>query len=324
MSCSKQFTIPSGCQLLTCEIKTPYPLPTDLINFGVGTVQLGAYSPDYCYFLQLTNTPDFTITHFNKYDPATNSLVVKASIAGTVDSGVAYDSANKKFVCSNGTDVLIFDPVTETISDTFACNGVATTLLYIASKQKVYGQSVGGIGVIDVAARTSTVLGVVAHHLSNLTYASLNDSLYGTWITGAGGNLVKFSLVTNLSTNFLTVTGISVQWIPDTSLILIFDANNWYEWEPLTDTQVGGGISTEDFRWTMFYSTADQLVYGIGYSATTTDGAIMSFDPVTHVAENLFDDYWYKGAYEINGSSVFAIGQDIVSSVNLVRRMCLN
>lgn len=301
-----------------------------------------AYAPDLCYCL-VAGT-DGATTYFFKYEPATNTMVLKGTHAGApANVNMAYDVAHQKFVTATGATVVIFDPVSEAITD-FASGvtGTINALTYVAfGYDRIYGHmgqdGLGQryIGYIDLDLLTVVQLGVcptfgaVNPSVYNLAYSPLADCLYGCWQTGISKGLFEFDLQINSGVHFFTGVATWAQffccWDTERELLVCL-GQAIKEVDVILASIVRSTLvdaSLESLRWFPWYIGSMNRVFAIGYDAIGDKvvGRYMTEAPYTSTMVK--DDYLYDGLVNFDEGSFFAVANTKPVGVNGWRRLCL-
>jgi len=341
MSCVKELNMSGGCTLEACTEEAQVPIsgtPTLTAEY------LTAFSPDLCYCLVAAWDAGFTTTYFFKYEPASNTMVLKGSHAGSAgNSQMVYDSAHQKFVLPIGATVVIFDPVSETITD-FASGvtGTISQLTYVEyGYNKIYGNmgqdGLGQkyVGYIDLDLLTVVQLGVcpsvgpVNPLAYNLAYSPLADCLYGCWQSGINHGLFEFDLQINSGAHFFTADPTFAQvfcvWDTDRELLICL-GQAIREVDVILASIVRSTIvdaTLESLRWFPWYISSMSRVFAIGYDSIGDKvvGRYMTAAPYTSTAVKT--DYLYDGLVNLDEGSFFAVANTKPAGVNGWRRLCL-
>lgn len=339
LACSKEYTLKvvAGCLMLTCETKASSPLAGgEHMNERVGF----AFAPDRCYCAFIAHKSDYTETYFYKYDPATNTVTKKATMAYDSDGNLLYHPTQKKFVFVTLRKVTVFDPVTETITDTFAVPNYTFCALYVPEKDLIYansdldGSGNHGMAAIDIVARTCTRLAWIpvafggAHPYGyDYAYCPVNNCLYGPFVTGVCSGLLKFDLTTNTTTFIYLDLGASICWDSDRSLLVVVYGLKASDVNPLTDTIVRETYSAQNIQYVRGASYVSSLrkVFAYGYDNDTpdSDGVIIQYDPSVPSVTRKFNDTGYTMLDPVSGTSFMAAVYDLVSSVEGAKKLCM-
>jgi len=339
MSCYKTLDFePAACLLATGEDKPQVQTVGEYVyEDGMG------YAPDYCYCLIIT-TITGNETYWKKYEPATNSLVLKATTPWGTSYDMTYDATHKLFVCSTGVGVtsriLTFDPVTET-TDSFltGVTGWVGDLFYVPEKGFCYG-NIGEdgtgrhyVGYVDLDLRVVVQLGVIPNYGGstpfgyNLTYSPVSNCIYGAWITGLGAGLLRFDLATNTGTHLFTGLGtwgaIDCCWDSDRELLICCGSGGFvYEVNTATDTiSLTTNISSAtiySFAWRPFYVSSLHKVVATGHNQDG-DHCVMTYDTLDQSAQIVFSDYEYWTVQQLVDGSFMSNAEDPVE--NGIRRI---
>lgn len=341
MSCVKQLTMSGGCTLETCSEENQVPIsgtPTLTAEF------LTAFAPDLCYCLVAGWDAGLTTTYFFKYEAATNTMTLKGSHAGVAgNSPMVYDVAHQKFVMPFGSTVVIFDPITETVSD-FA-SGVTGSILALTYVEYGYNRIYGHMGVdglgqyyvgyIDLDLLTVVQLGVTPAvgpanpFVYNFAYSPLADCLYGCWQSGISKGLFEFDLQINNGVHFFTGVPAWAQffcvWDIDREL-LICTGQLIREVDVILASIVRSTLvdaTLESLRWFPWYISSMKRVFAIGYDSIGDKcvGRYMTEAPYTSTLVK--GDYLYDGLVNFNDGSFFAVANTKPAGVNGWRRLCL-
>lgn len=343
MGCTKTLTLSTvTCELETCETKPWLSVAPKFTDNST------AYASDICYCLVVTINGLGTESYFSKYDPATNTLVAKATYLGYVRGPIVYDEKHQKFVGNDllSSKIVLFDPLTSALS-TFDPGFACGSFVYIPEKQKVYGtMGTSGLGeyyagYIDLDLLTVVQLGVIPlwnvppptpYQPYNWTYAPLNDCLYGAWINGFGQSaLIKFNLATNTGSHIMSAVpgGLFAKhltWDSDSALILACCGGTVKEIDVLTETVLNSTVSAPpgssvDVR--PVYVSSLKKMFAIGNDGGAGD-VIKSYNTQTLVIATAQSDYDYSDwITPIKDGSFMAVAADLITSDNGVRRLCL-
>jgi len=341
MSCVKSLNMSGGCTLETCSEATQVPIsgtPTLAPEF------LTAFAPDLCYCLVCGWDAGTTTTYFFKYEPGSNTMTLKGSHAGASgNSPLVYDVAHQKFVLPMGPIVVIFDPVTETVSD-FASGvtGAILALTYVEyGYNKIYGHmgqdGLGQmyVGYIDLDLLTVVQLGVCPSvgpanpFVYNFAYSPLADCLYGCWQTGISKGLFEFDLQINNGVHFFTGVPAWAQffcvWDTDRELLICL-GQAIKEVVVILASIVRTTLvdaSLESLRWLPWYISSMKRIFAIGYDSIGDKvvGRYMTEAPYTGTMVKA--DYLYDGLVNLDEGSFFAVANTKPAGVNGWRRLCL-
>lgn len=332
MGCRRSIPFASACALETCTTAAR----TDSGHAGADVVNEKSlcFAPDLCYAMVQTWDAAFTEFYISKYDPATNALVQKATrLGGDLLGRWTYAASHKLFVSASGTDIFLYDPITETI-DSFAsgvATGVIQELVYVPQKGFVYGEmgtdgtGLNYIGYVDLDLRIVVQLGTIPAfgpskpRPYNLVYVPVNNCLYGCWATGLNANVAKFNLTTNIGVATIAggVEGVEMALDTDRNL-LIASLNQAHEIDPTTDalvrsTAIAPGTA---LAYTPFYSSALKKVVGISTGRTVT-----TYNTLTYATTDVFTDFTYYGLRQLKDGSVLTNAYD--APKDGVRRLCV-
>lgn len=360
MACTKTLTLSTiTCELETCSTEARVDLGTKQINFSPI-----AFAEDLCYCLVMASNDLYTQSYFFKYEPATNTLVLKQTYPGDVEGPVVYDAKHRKFVTNEvaSDKIILYDPITETISTFNTGVGASSPRIYIPEKEKTYGTfgiDGGGLhyfGYLDLDLLTAVQLctlpsgaplglGVGLSPYS-YAYASVNDMIYGD-TQGAGAAFGQLALVkvdlTGPSSSIVYATGAllpavaayEIAWDSDAALILVACNNSVTEVDVVgmtffnTTPTVGGN----SFTYRPVYVSSLKKLFAIGWDNTVGRWAIFSYNTMTLALTVAMNDLNYAGVIGggFGGSALcqFKDGSFISSAsdaafVNCgVRKLCL-
>lgn len=300
------------------------------------------FAPDLCYAMVQSFNAGFTEYYVSKYNPATNALDKKATQASVfpILDRWTYDASHKLFVGSRQTDVVLYDPITETI-DVFASgisSGVLSAFVYVPSLTRVYGligtdgSGLSYVGYVDIDLRIVVALGTIPAvgaskpKPANLVYVPSTNCLYGCWITGLGAGMAKFDLATNIGTPSVGLGGIdAVEICLDTDRNLIIASfSNVKEFDPNTELIVrttpitaGGGI-----RFTPHYVSSLKKVIGCGVDTYLTgNDAVLSYSTFDYSSMTELNDYEYLSVEQFKDGSFISDAYNAPKEG--VRRLCL-
>lgn len=340
MGCSKTLVLGTA----TCELDTC----TTAAQVSVGTKWvLGTdFASDLCYCAVITNKNDYSEAYWNQYNPATNSLDLKATFPGDMGGTIAYDAQHQKFVTRNtlSSKIVIFDPVSNAVSTIDPGYGCGS-FLYIPEKQRIYGTMgfVGGwvVGYIDMDLLTVVQLAAIPAYAGffyqpySWEYVPLNDCMYGGWINGFGQSaLIKYDFASNTATHIMdAVPGglypISTRYDPDTSLLLACCNGYLNEINVLTNsivntTLVPGGSAL----YAGPYVSSLKKLFFTGWDNITGFGVIESYHTPDLAMARVLDDYDYidqdgNRLLSFKDGSGLSFAADLVSGDNGIRRLCL-
>lgn len=339
MGCRRSIPFVSSCALEVCENKSRIGIVATPSEY-MSTRRDIAFAPDLCYCAVATR--DATNQYIYKYEPSTDTIVNKATVAGVsalASSGLVYDAAHQKFVWAIDSNVHIFDPLTDTV-DSFD-SGITKlwTFLYVPQKSRIYGlmgtdgTGLTYIGYIDLDLRIVVQLGVLPAvgpakpRPNSLIYVPSTDSLYGCWQTGFGNAMARFNLATNVATSvFCAVEGVDICLDTDRNLILdIYGTAN--EVHPVTGvktTFILPALSTNTC-FTPYYFSASQTVIGSGNDPISGLDVIATYDINAHTTSISKTDppYDYLGLLQFKNQGFMALSYKASTFEDGVQKVCI-
>lgn len=335
LTCTKEFQIEvvSGCLMDTCEDKA------DVLLTGSENMQTIAYSPDLCYVLVITHDAGYTQTYFNKYDPVTNTLSRKATVAAYKYGNLVYHETEEVFVYVGQDHVYVFDAGLETVIDDFAIALTSSAAVYVPANDMIYcymGVDGGGqhyIGKVDIIARAGLQLGVIPTSVTgskpfsaDLSYCPLDNSLYGVF-QGTSNGVIQFNLTTNTGSLDYEDVGVTACWDSDRSLLLIFGGATAWDYNTATKNIDRTTVSAENIQMvaTSLYVTSLKKAFVVGYDLDTMagDGVVIAYDTVLDSVLKVKNDTGYTEIYPVEAGSLMAFIYNLVSSVQGVKKICV-
>lgn len=346
MGCSKILTLTGGCPLSTCLNQAGVYIPAGEPGTGTESAARMAFAPDACYCLVNGTDATFSNTFFYKYDPATNTLVQKATLGFGIGLLPIYDATQKLFVTmylDGGTvKIWTFNPISEAVvihdtGDTIAL----TSMLYVSQKGRIYGTAgVDGLGNVYVGYLDFTTFKVIrlgtfpsaggSHPGSAAFYFDTTNSLYGPYVSAGFSGLCKFDLTTNIGSLIMAGNVWTGQlWDSDREYMMMTAGFSGIDEVDLVTESIVAHHSpadpTIDVRGGGIYVPMLGKAFFPGFDLNSGNDVIISFDTTTFAFAFKFkDDYQYVfPMISLGDNSAMAAINDLPQTKAGVRRICL-
>lgn len=312
MICQQSFTIKS-CWFTNCSTQAPF--------WDGGTAnQPAAYSSFHCYSL---SGGELGSTGLCKYNPLTNTRDLKAAIpAGMIwFDYLAYHEANSLFYgCGPLNMAAVYDPVSETITDTYdigvrAVTNCSWNFLYVPTLAKIYFiTDTLAFGYLDPVAKTFVMVGILNPFNTYycLAYSPISNAFYMPFANGGITGIGRISAATGAYSEILvgTFNGFEATWDSTRNLMVLFSGGTpaVMDLNTATDTVVStiGVLPLNMYHAVLVPATSK--IYGLASGMLSPP--LLVYDILAGVLATDLADYSYIGLWPTEEGTFLSMVRD--------------